>query len=186
MLVDLHTSAAQLKAAARWAQDGEGMAEVMLAVDAEGYLAAGQGDERAVIGETGELIEGECGIEPLSVPEALTLNNTDQDSLILAAEAILGELGGRIDEDDPDGPEFLDACNAWDKWRRMATRLARAAGKAPEDPTPAGVAIARMGRAMIDPDYDPAAEDEDGVPIFSDETRAERPTDDPRYRRGAH
>jgi hypothetical protein len=69
---------------------------------------------------------------------------------------------------------------------------------APLDPSPTatrageplGERIARMGRELIDPDYDPAAEDEDGVPIFSEETRAEaagaRPTDDPRYQRGAH
>jgi hypothetical protein len=138
MLVDMHTSAAQLKAAARWAQEGDGMAEVMLAVDAEGYLTAGQGDERAVIGETGELIEGECGIEPLSVPEALTLNNTDQDALILAAEAILAELAGRIEETDPDGRVFHEAMDAWDWWRRQATTLARAAGKTPDDPEPVG------------------------------------------------
>lgn len=81
-----------------------------------------------------------------------------------------------------------------------------------------------MLEAARDIDYDPAAEDEDGVPIFSEETReqaareratcsecgartyraeecvceeggdaevyeevlAERPTDDPRYTRGAH
>jgi hypothetical protein len=44
-----------------------------------------------------------------------------------------------------------------------------------------------MLEAARDVDYDPAAEDEDGVPIFSEETRAAaRPTDDPRYRTGAH
>ena len=48
---------------------------------------------------------------------------------------------------------------------------------------PEGDRIAREGAAMLaaarDIDYDPAAEDEDGVPIFSDATRAAA-QDDPR------
>lgn len=122
-------------------------------------LTVGQGDERVTIEPDGTH-DGEIGIEPLTVPEALTLNNTDQDPLILAAEAILAELAGRIDEDDADGELFHAACDAWDAWRQTATRLAKAAGKTPDEPLTVGERIARMGRELIDPDYDPAAEDE--------------------------
>lgn len=64
------------------------------------------------------------------------------------------------------------------------------AGDTVDHPEPArelttGDRLARLAQELLNPDYDPAAEDEDGVPIFSDET-AGRPTDDPRYRTGAH
>lgn len=176
MFYDVRITPEQLKAAAAWAQAGDGMAAVELAAD-DRMLVAEQGDEINAWDHGGEpgteeylavapLCEHarcenpephrrgagcQIGVEPLAVPEALTLNNTDQDPLILAAEAILGELAGRIDEDDADGYLFHEACDAWDAWRRTATRLAMAAGKTPDAPEPVG-----------------------------------RPTDDPRYQRGAH
>ena len=57
MLHDVLLTAAQLKAAADWANDGDNMAAVELLTYPNGTLKIGQGDERAHVAPSGAIEE---------------------------------------------------------------------------------------------------------------------------------
>lgn len=156
-------TAEQVRAVAEWA--ARGFADVLLDDADDDRIVAGQGDERVTFNTDGVECCERCGA-------------LDGEELQGGACYSCG-LGH---EDDPEAMApgrcehgaLIGFCTA-------------GCGSRPTEPT--GDRIAREGRqhleAARDIDYDPAAEDDDGVPLFSNET-AGRPTDDPRYQRGAH
>jgi hypothetical protein len=157
-------TAEQLKAAAEWASGGDGFADVLFDTGDDDRIVVGQGDERVTFNMDGAQCCERCGA-------------LDGEELQGGACYSCG-LGH---EDDPEAAsthaDVDERCNngLCEKPRGHdgpCTRRAVAGSHEPE-----GDRIAREGRAMLaaacDVDYDPAAEDEDGVPLFSEQTRAE-------------
>jgi hypothetical protein len=169
MQYDVSMTPAQLYVLRDWAAVGGGMADILLVREGDN-LVAGQGDARVRISPAGDAVDHP---EPDSEPEARTLP-MDSEQLVRFVLSWGREEGEDGDTIDPDL-----AVNGWDdrNVERCARELEMALTAMPATHEPLGDRIAREGRAMLaaacDIDYDPAAEDEDGVPLFSEQTRAE-------------
>jgi hypothetical protein len=162
------TTPEQLKAAAAWCEDGQTMADVELRAGADDRLVVEQGDSRVAFNEDGQRVCEECGAH---------------EGEELQGDCCYSCGAGCDDYEQASTPE----CRPTTANGKPAP--CEVCGEQPEAHTeepehdheyvrePEGDRIAREGRAMLaaacDIDYDPAAEDEDGVPLFSEQTRAE-------------